>query len=42
MLRGDDTLMQAFPIATIGDGSVSIDGSTLSAGMYVYTLVVDG
>lgn len=36
------TLMQAFPIATIGDGCVSINGSTLSAGMYVYTLVVDG
>lgn len=36
------TLIQTFPINATGDGTVSIDGSSLAAGMYVYTLVVDG
>jgi len=36
------THLQTFPINATGDGTVSIDGSSLAAGMYVYTLVVDG
>jgi hypothetical protein len=35
------TLVHDIPITTKGDGSVSIHGSTLTPGMYVYTLVVD-
>ncbi len=35
------TLLQTLPIATFGNGSVTINGETLSAGMYVYSLVVD-
>ena len=30
-----------FGIATIGDGQISISASTLNAGMYLYSLVVD-
>ena len=35
-------LIRTIPINSIGDGSVQIDGSTFPAGMYVYTLVIDG
>ena len=35
-------LMQTHPIAARGAGSVTVSGSSLSAGMYVYTLVADG
>ena len=35
-------LMQTHPITARGAGSVTISGSSLSAGMYVYTLVADG
>lgn len=35
-------LVRSIPIDAFGDGSITIDGSTLAAGMYVYSLVVDG
>ena len=35
-------LLQSLPISSFGHGSVTISGSTLQAGMYVYSLVVDG
>ena len=35
-------LMQTHPITARGAGSVTVSGSSLSAGMYVYTLVADG
>lgn len=35
-------LVKTYPLATRGVGSVTIDGSTLAAGMYIYTLVADG
>lgn len=35
-------LLQSLPIGSFGHGSVTISGSTLQAGMYVYSLVVDG
>ena len=34
-------LLQTYPVEPLGHGAVTINGSTLSAGMYVYTLVVD-
>lgn len=36
------TLLQSYPTATMGNGSISIGAETLSAGMYVYSMVVDG
>ena len=35
-------LLQTHPITDFGNGHVSISGSSLEAGMYVYALVVDG
>lgn len=35
-------LLQTYPINAFGDGSVQISGSTFTAGMYIYSLVVDG
>ncbi len=35
-------MLQSLPISSFGHGSVTISGSTLQAGMYVYSLVVDG
>ena len=35
-------LMQTHVIQYFGNGSIDFDGTTLDAGMYVYTLVVDG
>lgn len=35
-------MLQSMPISSFGHGSVTISGSTLQAGMYVYSLVVDG
>lgn len=35
-------MLQSLPISSFGHGSVMISGSTLQAGMYVYSLVVDG
>lgn len=34
-------LMQSYPIHAFGNGQVVISGSTLNAGMYIYSLVVD-
>ncbi len=34
-------LLETYPINTFGNGSISIDGATLNAGMYLYSLVVD-
>lgn len=34
-------LLQTYPIGTFGSGQVTINGSTLNAGMYIYSLVVD-
>lgn len=34
-------LLQSYPISTFGNGQVIISGSTLNAGMYIYSLVVD-
>lgn len=34
-------LLQTYPIGSFGNGSVTISGSTLNAGMYIYSLVVD-
>lgn len=34
-------LLQSYPIATMGDGQIAISASTLNAGMYLYSLVVD-
>lgn len=34
-------LIEAYPVTAFGHGSISIDGSTLDAGMYLYSLVVD-
>lgn len=39
-LQGE--LLNAYPIHTTGVGDLTISGSTLSAGMYLYTLIVDG
>jgi hypothetical protein len=36
------TMLQTHPITDFGNGHVSISGSSLEAGMYVYALVVDG
>ena len=33
--------MQSYPIHAFGNGQVVISGSTLNAGMYIYSLVVD-
>ena len=35
-------MLQSLPIRSLGHGIVTISGSTLQAGMYVYSLVVDG
>ena len=35
-------LLETYPVTVFGYGEVSIDGSTLNAGMYLYSLVVDG
>ena len=35
-------LLKTYPIDAFGNGSVTISGSTFTAGMYIYTLVVDG
>lgn len=35
-------LLQTYPIDTCGHGSVEVGASSLVAGMYLYTLVVDG
>lgn len=35
-------LLETYPIEYMGYGTVTIDGSTLQPGMYVYSLVVDG
>lgn len=35
-------LLQSYPISVFGEGQVTINGSTFSAGMYIYSLVVDG
>ena len=35
-------LLRTYPIRAFGDGSVTISGSTFTAGMYIYSLVVDG
>jgi hypothetical protein len=32
----------AFPIDTFGQGELTIDGGTLRAGMYLYSLIADG
>ena len=34
-------LLETYPVTTFGYGNVSIDGTTLDAGMYLYSLVVD-
>jgi hypothetical protein len=34
-------LLETYPVTAFGHGSISIDGSTLDAGMYLYSLVVD-
>ncbi len=34
-------LLQSYPINAFGKGQVTISGSTLNAGMYIYSLVVD-
>lgn len=34
--------LKSFPIYTTGNGSITINGSDLSAGMYLYALIVDG
>lgn len=36
------TMLQTHPITDFGNGHVTISGSSLEAGMYVYALVVDG
>lgn len=36
------TQLRVYDVAAMGNGSVTIDGSALSAGMYFYTLVADG
>ena len=35
-------LQQSYPISTLGQGSVQINGQELTSGMYLYSLVVDG
>ena len=35
-------LLETYPIEYMGYGTITIDGSTLQPGMYVYSLVVDG
>ncbi len=35
-------LLRTYPISAFGNGSVTISGSTFTAGMYIYSLVVDG
>ena len=35
-------LLRTYPISAFGNGSVQISGSTFTAGMYIYSLVVDG
>lgn len=35
-------MLHSYPISTFSNGSVTISGSTLYAGMYIYSLVVDG
>lgn len=35
-------LQRTIPVTAFGHSSVTVDGSTLQPGMYVYTLVVDG
>lgn len=34
-------LLETYPVTAFGHSSISIDGSTLDAGMYLYSLVVD-
>ena len=34
-------LLETYPVTAFGYGNVSIDGTTLDAGMYLYSLVVD-
>ena len=34
-------LLQSYPISSFGNGQVIVSGSTLNAGMYIYSLVVD-
>lgn len=34
-------LLETYPVTAFGHGSISIDGATLNAGMYLYSLVVD-
>ena len=36
------TEIVAFPIDTFGNGELTIDGGTLRAGMYLYSLIADG
>ena len=36
------TEIVAFPIDTFGQGKLTIDGGTLRAGMYLYSLIADG
>lgn len=36
------TLLQSYPIKSTGLGEIVIEGRALKAGMYIYTLVVDG
>ena len=35
-------LMQSLPITAFGHGQITVDASSLAAGMYIYSLVVDG
>lgn len=35
-------MLQSYALTQYGHGSVTVSGGTLSAGMYVYSLVVDG
>ena len=35
-------LMQSLPITAFGHGQITVDASSLTAGMYIYSLVVDG
>ena len=42
MFNMQGNLLLTFNLANNGFGTIEINGSSLSAGMYIYTLTIDG